>query len=160
MEFELHPNFASKTFLCDLPLCKVLLENERHYPWILLIPRRPGIARIMQLSPDDQLQLLLEMDLAQNILWEAFSPTQLNVAAIGNKTPQLHIHVIARFENDPAWPKTVWDHPQRAKYSPDELIPVAEKLRAAFKKSLLRKTQRSLNSKGYDLPKIPGCARV
>lgn len=121
MSFKLHPNFSSKTFLADLPLCHVLLENESHYPWLLLIPRREGISRIMDLSKEDQLQLLSETDLAQNILWETFRPTQLNVAAIGNKTPQLHVHVIARFEGDPAWPGTVWDHPVRSPYSPEKL---------------------------------------
>jgi diadenosine tetraphosphate (Ap4A) HIT family hydrolase len=117
MIFEEHPNFSSKIFLADLPLCRVMLENERHYPWLLLIPRRSSISRMMELCPEDQLQLLRELDFAQNILWNEFRPLQLNVAAIGNKTPQLHIHVIARFENDPAWPATVWDHIVREKYS-------------------------------------------
>ena len=74
----------------------------------------------MDLSKDDQLQLLAEIDLAQKVLWEKFCPTQLNVAAIGNKTPQLHVHVLARFEGDPAWPHTVWDHPNKKPYTPTE----------------------------------------
>lgn len=121
MDFEIHENFVSKIFLADLPLCRVLLENERHYPWILLVPRRPNKLKMMDLSLEDQRQLLGEMDLVQKILWNEFSPSQLNVAAIGNKTPQLHIHVIARFKDDPAWPGTVWDHPVRASYSTDQL---------------------------------------
>lgn len=115
--FELHPNLTTKLFVTDLPLCRVFLEDESHYPWLMLVPRRPNISRIMDLSPDDQRQLLLELDLAQNILWDQFKPTQINVAALGNKTPQLHVHVIARFSTDPAWPKTVWDHPVRQAYS-------------------------------------------
>lgn len=121
MDFEIHENFVSKIFLTDLPLCRVLLENERHYPWILLIPRRHNKLKMMDLSLEDQRQLLGEMDLVQNVLWNEFSPSQLNVAAIGNKTPQLHIHVIARFTDDPAWPGTVWDHPVRAAYPTDQL---------------------------------------
>jgi len=74
------------------------------------------MSRIIDLSPPDQLQLLQELDFVQKIMWQEFQPTQLNVAAIGNKTPQLHIHVIARYENDPAWPHTVWDHPARTPY--------------------------------------------
>lgn len=70
----------------------------------------------MDLSASDQLQLIQELDLMQKILWEEFQPSQLNVAAIGNKTPQLHIHVIARYTTDPAWPHTVWDHPVRSPY--------------------------------------------
>jgi diadenosine tetraphosphate (Ap4A) HIT family hydrolase len=129
VEFELHSDFASKIFVADLPLSRVLLQNERHYPWIILVPRRQGMSRIMQLHPEDQLQLLQELDLAQTLLWDTFKPTQLNVAAIGNKTPQLHVHVIARFAHDPAWPGTVWDHPTRAKYAPEELENVLGKLK-------------------------------
>jgi len=116
MTFELHPNLAKKIFLVDLPLCKVLLEDEMHYPWVFLIPRRPAISRLIDLSLVDQLQLMKEIDFVQKIMWEEFKPTQLNVAAIGNKTPQLHVHIIARYDNDPAWPNTVWDHPVRSKY--------------------------------------------
>jgi diadenosine tetraphosphate (Ap4A) HIT family hydrolase len=118
--FELHPNLASKTFIIDLPLCRVLLEDESHYPWIFLVPRKPNISRIMDLSPEDQRQLLIELDLAQHMIWNEFKPTQINVAALGNKTPQLHVHVIARFSNDPAWPNAVWDHPIRQPYSPEQ----------------------------------------
>jgi len=130
MTFELHPNFASKVFLIDLPLCRVLLENEQHYPWLMLVPKRPNISKIIDLAPEDQLQLIRELDLAQKVLWEVFQPTQLNVAAIGNKTPQLHLHVIARFKDDPAWPATVWDHPVRAKYPPERLNEVQELLQS------------------------------
>jgi diadenosine tetraphosphate (Ap4A) HIT family hydrolase len=117
MTFKLHPNLESKPVIVDLALSRVLLHDEANYPWILLVPRRPGVSRIMDLSKEDQLQLLAEIDLAQKILWEEFSPTQLNVAAIGNKTDQLHLHVIARFAADPAWPHTVWDHPEKKPYS-------------------------------------------
>ena len=121
MDFEIHKNFHSKIFLIDLTLCRIFLENERHYPWIILVPRRSHKTKIMDLSREDQLQLLSELDMTQHILWNLFKPTQINVAAIGNKTPQLHIHIIARFENDPAWPGTVWDHSIRAPFTSDEL---------------------------------------
>lgn len=117
MEFTLHPNLSKKIFIADLPLCRVLLEDEKHYPWLLLVPRQMGISKIMDLCQTDQFLLVQELDLVQKLLWEEFQPKQINVAAIGNKTPQLHIHVIARFENDPAWPHTVWDHPVRASYN-------------------------------------------
>jgi diadenosine tetraphosphate (Ap4A) HIT family hydrolase len=117
MEFQLHPNLASKKFIIDLPLCKVLLEDESQYPWIFLVPRRPCVGKIMDLSREDQLLLLTELDWAQQVLWENFCPIQLNVAAIGNKTPQLHVHVIARQNGDPAWPGTVWDHSVKCPYT-------------------------------------------
>jgi len=117
MAFTLHPNLEKKRFVAELPLCRVLFEDDQHYPWLFLVPRRNSISRIMDLSKEDQLQLLQELDFVQKVMWEEFKPAQLNVAAIGIKTPQLHIHVIARYENDPAWPNTVWDHPVRAKCS-------------------------------------------
>ncbi|MBA3958687.1 MAG: HIT domain-containing protein [Parachlamydiaceae bacterium] len=115
MSFILHPNLVKKVFLADLPLCRVLMEDDANYPWLFLVPRRPNVSRIMDLDLADQLLLLKELDLVQKVMWEEFKPHQLNVAAIGNKTPQLHVHVIARYENDPAWPNTVWDHPVRAR---------------------------------------------
>jgi diadenosine tetraphosphate (Ap4A) HIT family hydrolase len=130
MTFNLHPNLVKKIFIADLPLCRVLLEDEKHYPWLLLVPRQPNIARLMDLSVVHQLELIQELDFVQRILWEEFQPTQLNVAAIGNKTPQLHIHVIARFANDPAWPNTVWDHAVRAHYDENLKKARTERLRS------------------------------
>jgi diadenosine tetraphosphate (Ap4A) HIT family hydrolase len=132
MSFELHPNLHSKTFITDLSLCRILLEDEANYLWLLLVPRRPHISRIMDLTSLDQLQLLQELDLAQKILWETFHPTQLNVAAIGNKTPQLHVHVIARQTEDPAWPHTVWDHPTRIPYSATQKNTLISQLQLLF----------------------------
>ncbi len=132
MTFELHPNLAKRQFVIDLPLCRVILEDDTNYPWLNLIPRRPNVFRIMDLEPKDQLQLLKELDMAQKILWELFSPTQLNVAAIGNKIPQLHVHVIARKEGDPAWPGTVWDHPVRNKHTPESLEKLTQLLHHRF----------------------------
>lgn len=132
MLFELHPSLARKIFLIDLPLCKVLLENELHYPWIILVPQRADVSRIMDLKLQDQLQLLSELDFAQKTLWEKFHPKQLNVASIGNKIPQLHLHVIARFENDPAWPQTVWDHPERKHYPQKQKEEMIASLTEAF----------------------------
>lgn len=108
------------------------MEDELHYPWILLVPRRVNLSRIMDLEQIDQLQLLTELDLSQKVLWNSFSLTQLNVAAIGNKTPQLHIHVIGRRSADPAWPNTVWDHQERLPYPFQEKEAVIQRLRQAF----------------------------
>lgn len=129
MEFELHPNLAKKLFIADFPLCRVLFENEKNYLWLLLVPRKNGASRLMDLSMEEQLQLLKELDFVQHFLWEEVKPAQLNVAAIGNKTPQLHIHVIARFSDDPAWPGTVWDHPVRSPYPEEERKTMCENLR-------------------------------
>lgn len=132
MTFELHPNLKNKAPITTLPLCQVLLENNLHYPWLILVPQRPHISRLMDLSLLDQMQLLKELDYAQKLLWELFTPSQLNVAAIGNKTPQLHVHVIARFQTDPAWPGTVWDHPARAPYAVLQKEELIDKLKEQF----------------------------
>lgn len=132
MTFTLHPNLTKKIFITDLPLCRVLLEDEKHYPWLFLVPRQANISRIMDLSPSDQLQLMKELDVVQRVMWKEFQPTQLNVAAIGNKTPQLHIHVIARYATDPAWPNTVWDHSTRLRYTLEQKEAVIHMLQSAF----------------------------
>lgn len=115
--FKLHPNLEKKCHIIDLPLCRILLEDNRHYPWIFLVPRVPNVSKIMDLSIQDQIQLTHELNLAQKIMWDLFKPMQLNVVAIGNKTPQLHMHVIARFMGDPSWPGTVWDNPAQGVYN-------------------------------------------
>jgi diadenosine tetraphosphate (Ap4A) HIT family hydrolase len=132
MTFVLHPNLAKKIFITDLALCRVLLEDEKHYPWLFLVPRQANISRIIDLSASDQLQLMKELDFVQRIIWKEFQPTQLNVASIGNKTPQLHIHVIARYTNDPAWPNTVWDHSVRSQYDENQKKTITQRLRGCL----------------------------
>lgn len=141
MKFNLHPNLEKKLFITDLPLCKVLLEDEKHYPWLILVPTVSGVSKMMDLSFDQQVQLLKELDFVQKIVWENFSPKQINVAALGNKTPQLHIHVIARYENDPAWPNTVFDHPIRKSYGVMEKKSMVEKLKDILSTSLSKKLE-------------------
>lgn len=135
MTFELHPNLTAKIFIADLPLCRVLMEDEKHYPWFFLVPRRPNIVRLIDLDVSEQLQMMQEVDQMQRVVWEAFRPTQLNVAAIGNKTPQLHMHVIARYDNDPAWPNTVWDHPIRARYAEEQRHAVVKQMQGMLSHS-------------------------
>ena len=130
--FELHPNLATKDFICDLPVCRVLLENNRHYPWLILVPRVDRISRMIQLDFSKQIACLQELDQIQNILWTHFKLTQLNIAALGNKTPQLHFHVIGRSLEDPAWPHTVWDHPLQEPYTAEDQYRVIHILKTAL----------------------------
>lgn len=131
MAFELHPNFSNKIFIADLPLCKVLMEDAKDYPWIFLIPMRANIRLISDLSIEEQAQLLREMSLSQEILQTHFNPDHFNIAAIGNMTPQLHIHVIGRFEKDPSWPGVVWDKAIKP-YPQDQKNDFTQKLRSSF----------------------------
>ncbi|MDR2268050.1 MAG: HIT family protein [Holosporaceae bacterium] len=106
-KFELLDVFKSKKVIAELPLCLVLMENKE-FPWILLIPRRPGVRQMNQLNREDRIQLMEEITIGSSIMERLFPTDVLNVAAIGNKTPQLHIHIISRNQNDPLWPGTVW----------------------------------------------------
>jgi len=109
--FELHPRLAADTFeITRLPLCRVLLMNDAHYPWLILVPQRLGIREIHELSDADQIQLIRESSRVARVMSELFKPDKMNIAALGNVVPQLHIHHIARFETDAAWPKPVWGH--------------------------------------------------
>lgn len=118
MSFTLHPNFASKERLSELPLSTLLLETEKPYPWLILVPKRLGASRLLDLSFDDKIQLLKETEQAERVLFEEFKPDQMNVCQIGIKTPQLHIHVIARFREDPSWPGTVFENPSTEWFLP------------------------------------------
>lgn len=106
--FTLHPNLQKKDFVCDLTLCRVLFENNKNYPWIFLVPRKNGVKNMLNLTTDERLQLMREIETAERAMANLFNPTQTNVAMIGNMTPQLHVHVICRHAGDPAWPGTVW----------------------------------------------------
>ena len=108
-EFELHPRLAADTFFVeDLPLCWLLVMNDALYPWCILVPRRAGIREIYELEDADQQQLMRESTQLGRAMMRAFKGAKLNVAALGNVVPQLHVHHIVRFERDPAWPAPVW----------------------------------------------------
>ena len=107
--FVLHPQLAQDTqFVSDLPLCRVLLMNDSRYPWLILVPRRADIREIIELSADERTQLWTESDQVSRVLMALFQPDKLNLGALGNLVPQLHLHHIARFKTDAAWPAPVW----------------------------------------------------
>ncbi len=107
--FQLHPQLAQDTWLVtDLPLCRVLLMNETRYPWVILVPRQQDIREIHELTAMERQQLWQESDQLSRALMKLFKPDKLNIAALGNQVPQLHIHHIARFQTDAAWPAPVW----------------------------------------------------
>jgi diadenosine tetraphosphate (Ap4A) HIT family hydrolase len=108
-DFELDPQLDNDSlFLTDWPLCRVLRMNDRAYPWLILVPRRTAKREIIDLSSADQALLLGEIGRACKAIKQVLKPEKLNVAALGNVTPQLHVHVIGRFTSDPAWPRPIW----------------------------------------------------
>lgn len=107
--FLLHPRLESDAvFLGDLPLSRLLLMNDRRYPWCLLVPRREDLLEIYQLEAEEQAQLWQESAVLGKAMMEAFGGDKLNLAALGNLVPQLHIHHIVRYRDDAAWPGPVW----------------------------------------------------
>lgn len=115
MNFELHSQLAADTVVVgDLPLCRLLLMNDCQYPWTILVPRRAGLREIYELHESDQLRFWRESTQLSQTLMRAFNGDKLNVAALGNMVPQLHVHHIVRFKTDPAWPAPVWGkHPAK-----------------------------------------------
>ena len=112
MAFQLLETFQKKSLIKELDLCSVIME-DKEFPWILLIPRVENVVQINQLSLEQQLQLTKEINFCSNIMEKLFECDRLNVAAIGNKTPQLHVHIICRTKNDSLWPETVWGQEMR-----------------------------------------------
>jgi len=128
--FELHPQLAKDCRVVgDLKLCRVLLANDSNYPWLILVPMRENIQEAFQLSLEDQAQLLKESTAVSEAIYKHFSADKLNVAALGNMVPQLHIHHIVRYRNDPAWPKPVWGTIQANSYSETEINVTLSKLK-------------------------------
>jgi len=111
-------------------LCHLLLLLDANYPWFILVPDRDGITEIHQLPDADQQQLIHESSRFARVLEVVFEPDKLNIAALGNLVPQLHIHHIARYRNDPAWPAPVWGRVAPRPYSPEALAGVLAKLDA------------------------------
>ncbi len=121
--YELHPQLAADTHpVATLALCELRLMDDANYPWLVLVPRIGGARELLDLDPGQRHLLTDEIDLAARALGDAFRPFKLNVAALGNLVPQLHVHVIARFEDDPAWPAPVWGRVAARPYSPEALV--------------------------------------
>jgi diadenosine tetraphosphate (Ap4A) HIT family hydrolase len=121
--YELHPQLAADTHpVATLGLCDLRLMDDANYPWLVLVPRLPGARELLDLDQAQRHGLTDEIDRATRALRDAFQPYKLNVAALGNLVPQLHVHVIARFENDPAWPSPVWGRVAARPYTPEALV--------------------------------------
>jgi diadenosine tetraphosphate (Ap4A) HIT family hydrolase len=106
--WSLHPQLAADTVpVCDLALSRLLAMNDANFPWLILVPRRAGASEIIDLGAERSL-LMDEIGQVSRALKDETRCDKLNVAAIGNMVPQLHIHIVARRKDDPLWPKPVW----------------------------------------------------
>lgn len=121
-DFLLHPQLLADTHpVCELTLCSVRLMDDARFPWLILVPRQPFLRELVDLSADDQITLLREINRASRVLQRLYRTDKLNVGAIGNMVPQLHVHVISRRTDDDAWPRPVWGAGQAEPYSPRTL---------------------------------------
>lgn len=129
-DFILHEKLAADCLpILDFPLCKVLLMDDKNYPWLILVPQAKCKKEVIDLSPEQQHQLLVELNHACHALKNLFNPDKLNIAALGNSVPQLHIHVIGRFFSDPAWPNPVWNFVTKTRYPQEEASTIIAELR-------------------------------
>ncbi len=134
MDFQLHARLAADTVeIGVLPLSRLLLMDDMTFPWCVLVPARAGIREIHDLDAADQLQLMQEISGVSAAMMDAFRADKMNVAALGNVVPQLHVHVIARFESDPAWPAPVWGRQPPHPYPQTEAARQLAKLTSAFR---------------------------
>ncbi|MFV0449028.1 MAG: HIT domain-containing protein [Vibrio sp.] len=109
MSFHLHPQLAKDTdVIGHFPLCVALLHKDDAAPWIILVPKKANLKELHHLPMKEQQQFLVESQAVNQALEALFQPTKLNLGALGNMVPQLHIHHIARFEDDVAWPGPIW----------------------------------------------------
>lgn len=104
-----------------LDLSLLLLMNARQWPWLILVPQRPEVREIHDLAAVDRAMLMDEITRCSRLLADLFKPDKINIGALGNIVPQLHVHIVARSKTDPAWPKPVWGTIASELYTPDEL---------------------------------------
>ncbi len=127
--FVLHARLKADTFeVIHLPLCRVLLMNDRSVPWLVLVPERMGISEIHELSGIDRSALIEEISRASEAVQKAFSPDKINIGMLGNVVPQLHVHVIGRYRNDRAWPGPIWGTGPAQPYLSEEATSACERL--------------------------------
>ena len=130
--FELHERLAVDSVLvAKLPLSQLRLARDARFPWALLVPERPDISEMTDLAPADQGQLMTEIDRVSRALRQLHSPDRINVAALGNMVPQLHVHVVARFREDVAWPGPISGVGQACFYDEVMLIETCKNLKKA-----------------------------
>ena len=133
MPFTLHPTLARDTIeVTRLALCRVLLMRDRRFPWLILVPERDSIREIHELPAADRAVLIEEIARVSEGVAKLFQPDKINVGALGNVVPQLHVHVVARFAADAVWPGPVWGSGPAEPCADAELEDLRARLRSAL----------------------------
>ena len=125
----LHPQLKKDCIpLGEFNLCSLLLLNDSNYPWFILLPNRENISELHHLAVSEQQQLMAESMFFSRCLEQVFQPDKINIASLGNVVPQLHVHHIARFNNDACWPAPVWGAVKTIPYQDTELSMIKTQL--------------------------------
>lgn len=119
--------------LGKLQLCRVLLMNDSQFPWLILVPEKPDLTEIYQLSEQDQQVLIQESSFVTEQLAGIYLADKMNIAALGNMVPQLHIHHVVRYKSDKSWPAPVWGQFDALPYTEDKLMDTVKKVKRALK---------------------------
>lgn len=128
-KFELHPQLTKDCFvITDLPLSQLLLCNDSAFPWFILVPKVENVQDIYQLDWQQQQQLLNESSMLSEVLMQEFNGDKMNVAALGNVVPQLHLHHIVRYKNDACWPKPIWGQQALTPYTDEALAAIKQRI--------------------------------
>ncbi len=122
---------ADSTFVTNLSLCQVRLYNNAAFPWVMLIPNA-SVIEIVDLSEADQQTLMKEICQASTVMRQLYNPKKLNIASLGNAVPQMHVHIVARYEDDGAWPRPVWYCGVDAAYIADEMTKQIQAIKTTF----------------------------
>ncbi len=131
--FEIDSQLKQTSYpLASLSVCDLRLVDDQRWPWLLIIPRVPHAVELIDLSPELRGGVWLEIDHVARVMRDQFSPHKLNIAALGNQVRQLHIHCIARFPDDDAWPNPVWGVGESIPYGSDLLTARLNNLNSAF----------------------------
>jgi len=133
LQFNLDPQLQNDTVcLGEFELCEVLLSRDANYPWCILVPKRSGKTEIHHLALADREQLIRESCQLAEVMADLFVPDKMNVAALGNIVAQLHVHHVARFKDDAAWPNPIWGVCPAIPYSDQELQSRVQRLTSAL----------------------------
>lgn len=138
---SIHPQLREDCLvLGSFPLCRLLLMKDANYPWFILVPDREDIREIHQLSDEDQIQLIKESSFLSVVIEKEFQADKINIAALGNMVPQLHVHHVVRYKDDMAWPSPVWGkHPAR-EYTEELLDTISNKILIAITLEISKKS--------------------
>lgn len=124
----------------DFPLCRLLLMNDRQYPWFILVPKREAVSELFQLDQSDQQLLWQETTQLAETLKDTLAADKMNIATLGNMVSQLHMHVIVRRKDDVAWPAPVWGKHPAQPYTSEEVQAMRDKLRSVLSEQFLPAT--------------------